>query len=114
VDDAAVIAIASHLLLWAGAFSVFDGIQVVSLGILRGYGDIRIPTIWAAVSYLAITIPTGYVAAFHLGMGPAGIWLGYLLGLIVASSAYVYRFRRVVKHPEFAAPQNEEVDPLPL
>jgi multidrug resistance protein, MATE family len=112
VSDAAVIGIASTLLLWAAAFSIFDGLQVVGLGILRGYGDIRVPTLWAAVSYLVITIPAGYLAAFTFGMGPAGIWLGYLLGLIVASTAYVFRILKIFRHPELAAPRTEEVDPL--
>ena len=110
VNDPAVIQIASTLLIWAAAFSLFDGIQVVGLGILRGYGDIRVPTIWAAISYLLITIPVGYAAAFTFDMGPAGIWLGYLLGLIVASTAYVIRFIRVVRHPERSAPQTATAD----
>jgi Na+-driven multidrug efflux pump len=45
-------------------------------------------------------------------MGPAGIWLGYLLGLIVASTAYVFRILKIFRHPELAAPRTEEVDPL--
>jgi multidrug resistance protein, MATE family len=68
--------------------------------------------LWAAVSYLVITIPAGYLAAFTFGMGPAGIWLGYLLGLIVASTAYVFRILKIFRHPELAAPRTEEVDPL--
>jgi MATE family multidrug resistance protein len=114
IADPAVIELASQLLLWAGAFSIFDGLQVVALGILRGYGDIRVPTIWAAISYLVVTIPAGYIFTFPLGMGPAGVWLGYLLGLMIACVAYLWRFRLIVNRPEMAAPQSEEVDPLPF
>lgn len=96
VSDVAVIVLAADLLLYAAAFSLFDGLQVVALGILRGYNDVRIPTIVAAVSYLGLTIPAAYTFAFVLGMGPVGIWIGYLLGLVVASAGYVGRYWYVV------------------
>jgi len=100
ISDPAVVELAATLLLWAGAFSLFDGLQVVGLGILRGYNDIRIPTILAVVSYLVITIPAGYIAAFVYGMGPSGIWLGYLIGLTFAGTTYVWRISRLEHHPE--------------
>ncbi len=96
VKDPAVIELAAQLLLFAGAFTLFDGLQVVGLGILRGYNDVKIPTVIAMVSYLGITIPASYVCAFVLGMGPAGIWTGYLAGLIAASAGYLFRYRHVV------------------
>ena len=110
IGDPAVVELAATLLLWAGAFSLFDGVQVVGLGILRGYNDIRIPTILAMVSYLVLTIPAGYLAAFVFGMGPEGIWLGYLVGLTFASIAYVWRIMRLEHHPEEMPPQSEAVD----
>lgn len=91
VQDPMVVDLAATLLLWAGFFSLFDGLQVVSLGILRGYNDIRIPTILATVAYLGVAIPVGYVAAFRFSMGATGVWLGYLVGLAVASAGYLWR-----------------------
>ena len=114
IDDHAVVELAATLLLWAGAFSLFDGVQVVGLGILRGYNDIRIPTILAMVSYLAITIPASYLAAFTFGLGPSGVWLGYLVGLAFASTAYVWRIMRLEHHPEEMPPETEGEVPRPL
>lgn len=91
IDDPVVVDLAATLLLWAGFFSLFDGVQVVSLGILRGYNDIRVPTLLATVAYLGLSIPVGYVAAFQFGMGAEGVWLGYLVGLTVASLGYLWR-----------------------
>lgn len=101
VNDDAVVAMAGTLLLFAAAFSLFDGLQVVGLGVLRGYNDIRIPTIIAGISYVVITIPVGYVFAFTLKFGPPGIWIGYLAGLMFAGSGYMIRIisqTRIQKH----------------
>jgi MATE family multidrug resistance protein len=96
VNDPAVISLAAQLLLYAAAFSLFDGLQVVGLGILRGYNDVRIPTILASISYIVITIPASYVFAFVLGFGAPGIWMGYLTGLVFASGSYLWRFLHVL------------------
>jgi MATE family multidrug resistance protein len=93
VQDEAVIAAAAHLLLYAAAFQMFDGVQAAGMGLLRGLNDTRVPTVIAFVSYTLITMPVGYVCAFTFGMGAQGIWIGYLTGLIVASIGYFLRFR---------------------
>ena len=95
VNDPAVIDLAATLLLFAGAFSLFDGLQVVGLGVLRGYADIKVPTIIATVSYIAIMMPCSYLLAFKFGFGAPGIWMGYLVGLVVASAAYMVRIYKL-------------------
>lgn len=91
--DPAVIDLASHLLVFAGMFQLFDGVQCVGLGILRGMADVRVPTLLSLVAYGCISLPVSYLCAFTLGMGPGGIWIGYLVGLMTAAVAYVIRFR---------------------
>lgn len=93
VADPVVIGLAAHLLLYAAAFQLFDGMQTAGMGLLRGLNDTRIPTIIAFTSYTLITMPVGYVCAFRLGMGAQGIWIGYLSGLVFASVGYFIRFR---------------------
>ncbi|MCX6139887.1 MAG: MATE family efflux transporter [Candidatus Kapabacteria bacterium] len=97
VADSAVIALAAHLLLYAAAFQLFDGMQAVGMGLLRGMNDTRVPTIISFASYTLITMPAGYYCAFHLGMGASGIWVGYLAGLVIASVGYFARFRYITK-----------------
>jgi len=99
VNDPHVLELAATLLLYAGAFSLFDGLQVVGLGILRGYADIRIPTMIATISYLVVMIPSSYLLAFQFGFGPAGVWMGYLVGLIAASVAYLIRIHKISHLP---------------
>jgi MATE family multidrug resistance protein len=97
-NDSSVTSVASELLLWAAVFQLFDGMQTVGLGMLRGVHDVTIPTAIAAASYILIGIPLGYVVAFTAGVGPTGIWIGYLVALVVASTLYVLRYRHITSH----------------
>jgi MATE family multidrug resistance protein len=95
IADEDVIAIAGLLMLIAGMFQLFDGLQVVMLGGLRGYEDVRMPMVIVFVSYFIIALPIGYLLAFTLKLGPTGIWFGYLIGLITVSALLFRRFRRL-------------------
>ena len=94
-DDPLVLVLASQLLVYAAAFQLFDGLQVVGMGILRGLNDTRVPAIMAFVAYIMLCIPLGYVIAFPLGFGAHGIWIGYVIGLTIASIGYLWRFRAI-------------------
>ncbi len=79
--EAQVIAVAVVLLPVAAAFQVFDGLQVVAIGILRGAADTRIPALIALVGYWGLGLPLGAYLAFRAGMGPQGPWWGLTVGL---------------------------------
>lgn len=103
--DAVVIGIAAQLLVIAGLFQLFDGTQVVGLGILRGVGDVNIPTFITFFSYWVIGLPGAYFLGITLGLGVSGVWYGLTLGLLTSSLLLYLRYRRVVKslgsHPSF-------------
>lgn len=92
--DTAVIGIAAQLLIIAGFFQLFDGTQVVGLGVLRGIGDVNIPTIITFIAYWVIGIPLGYVLGIVLGFGVNGIWYGLTFGLLTASTLLFFRFQK--------------------
>lgn len=92
-QDVAVIQIAAQLLIIAGFFQLFDGTQVVGLGVLRGIGDVNIPTLITFVAYWVIGIPLGYFLGINLGMGVNGIWYGLTFGLLTASVLLFLRFQ---------------------
>lgn len=91
--DTQVIAIAAQLLIIAGFFQLFDGTQVVGLGVLRGIGDVNVPTIITFLSYWIIGIPVGYILGFHFNLGEKGIWYGLTFGLLTASILLFFRFQ---------------------
>ena len=74
--DAAVIALAALLLPIAGVFQVFDGLQVVAIGLLRGLGDTRVPVIVNIVGFWCIGMPVSLWLGFGLGYGAVGLWWG--------------------------------------
>lgn len=92
-SDTAVISIAAQLLIIAGFFQLFDGTQVVGLGILRGIGDVNIPTLITFVAYWIIGLPVGYYLGITEGMGANGVWYGLTAGLLVSSGLLFMRFQ---------------------
>lgn len=95
-SDVLVIGIAAELLVIAGLFQLFDGTQVVGLGILRGVGDVNIPTLITFVAYWIIGLPGAYLLGVIGGWGVKGIWLGLTFGLLTSSLLLYFRYRRVV------------------
>ncbi|QHS60959.1 MATE family efflux transporter [Chitinophaga agri] len=96
-NDIEVIAIAAHLLIIAAFFQLFDGTQVVGLGILRGLGDVRVPTVITLLAYWGLGLPVGYVLGILLDFGVQGIWWGLLIGLLTASILLFFRFQHRTK-----------------
>jgi len=78
-------ATAVRLLAIAGIFQVFDGLQVIAAGALRGYRDTALPMAIAAFGYWGIGFVGGWVFAFPLGGGAVGLWWGLALGLAVVA-----------------------------
>ena len=102
-SDRDVIVIAAQLLVIAGFFQLFDGTQVVGLGVLRGMGDVNIPTFITFIAYWIIGLPIGYYLGVELGLGAEGIWYGLTLGLLVSAGLLFIRFdklsRRIALQP---------------
>lgn len=94
VNDPKVLALASSLLVIAGAFQFFDGIQGVSVGALRGLLDVKIPTMITFVAYWVLCIPLAYFFGFTLNGGAPGIWWGLLCGLVFSAVFLTWRFHR--------------------
>jgi multidrug resistance protein, MATE family len=105
----AVIAAAAALIPIAGVFQVFDGVQVVTFGVLRGIGDTRWPSLVNVVGYWVFGIPTGYILTFKYGFGAAGVWWGLVVALAAVSALLMARLawttRTVLATSVAAAPK---------
>ncbi|HWZ14355.1 MAG TPA: MATE family efflux transporter [Mucilaginibacter sp.] len=95
--DKMVISIAAQLLILAALFQLFDGTQVVGLGILRGMGDVNVPTFITFLAYWVVGLPVGYVLGIKLNLGVQGVWYGLVLGLAVSSILLFVRFQFISK-----------------
>lgn len=111
-EDMAVINIAAQLLIIAGFFQLFDGTQVVGLGILRGIGDVNMPTLITFVAYWVIGIPLGYLLGIKLGLGVNGIWYGLTFGLLAASTLLFLRFQNKTRRLISAAVLTSDDKPI--
>lgn len=96
-SDPAVIKVAAGLLVVGAFFQIFDGIQVVLLGALRGISDVRIPMIMAFFSYIVVSLPVSYMFAFVLNFGYSGVWMGFVAGLSTAAVLFGIRLKRSLK-----------------
>jgi MATE family multidrug resistance protein len=112
--DPAVVALAATLLLMAAAFQFPDGLQVLSMGALRGLKDTRVPMLIAALAYWGIGMPLG--AALGLGVegwiaprGPQGMWIGLIAGLCVAAVLLGWRFLRRSRRMPVMAPDDRRL-----
>ena len=87
--------VAQRLIAIAALFQVFDGVQVIAAGALRGYRDTMVPMLLAAFGYWGVGFAGGWLLAFPLGYGAVGLWWGLALGLAAVAVLLTLRFRRL-------------------
>jgi MATE family multidrug resistance protein len=92
--DPRVMAVGPSLLWIAAAFQIFDGIQTVSTGALRGLGETRAPMVANFVGYWILGLPLGFFLCFVLRWGIYGLWIGLTLALVVIAITLILRWRR--------------------
>ncbi len=96
-DVPKVVGLAATLLPVAALFQVFDGLQVVGAGVLRGAGDTRVPAIIAFIGYWLLGLPLAYMAAFFFDRGPQGLWWGLTAGLMSVALLFLMRIVRTFR-----------------
>jgi multidrug resistance protein, MATE family len=97
VTNPQVAQLTATLCIFATAFQIFDGLQVVAAGILRGAQDIRFSTWVISIAYTIVCIPISYVLSFVFGFNVFGFWWGFLITLMLVSVALVWRIYRIIK-----------------
>jgi MATE family multidrug resistance protein len=91
--DLEVVLVAASLIPLAGIFQVFDGTQTVAAGILRGLGETRVAMLVNLLGYWCVGLPVSYLCGIRLGLGPAGLWWGLVIGLAVVATILLVRVR---------------------
>jgi multidrug resistance protein, MATE family len=115
-SDNGVLRIGIALLAVAAVFQLFDGLQVVGTGVLRGLGDTRTPMFWNLAGHWVIGLPLAYSLAFRFGFGVTGLWWGLSSGLIICGIALVWVWSRrihavphlLTRYPGGSMPQQNE------
>src|SRR5882724_6021759 len=96
------IALTATLLLVGATFFIFDGIQTIAAGALRGMNDTRVPLLLAAISYWLIGFTAAYGLAFWAELGAIGVWIGLSCGTAVYALLLILRFRWLADHLSLA------------
>jgi MATE family multidrug resistance protein len=89
-----VLALTVLLLPIAGVFQVFDGLQVVAIGLLRGLGDTQVPVVANVLGYWFLGMPVSLWLGFGLGYGAVGLWWGFVVGLVIVAAFLIARVKR--------------------
>ena len=93
-SDLGVIEVGVGLFLVAAVFQLFDGIQTVTTGALRGLGCTTTPMVVNLIGHWAVGLPVAYILCFQRGWGVRGLWAGLALGLILIGSTLLGVWRR--------------------
>ena len=84
--DGGVVEVGLTLITFVALFQIFDGLQGVTTGALRGLGDTRTPMLLNLAGHWMLGLPVGYLLCFAIGWGVVGLWIGISTGLIVVGS----------------------------
>jgi MATE family multidrug resistance protein len=103
-NDPMVTALAAKMLMVAVVFQLSDGLQAVGLGALRGFTDVKIPTIITFLAYWMFTIPLAYMLSQYTPSGALGIWYALAGGLTISAALLLWRFRRLLNQAFIASP----------
>ncbi|HEX4007258.1 MAG TPA: MATE family efflux transporter [Acidobacteriaceae bacterium] len=98
-SDGQVLALGAHILAIVAGFQIFDGIQSVSTGALRGLGETRFPMLMNLTGYWILGLPLGALLCFVFHWGLSGLWLGLTLALIVIALLLCVRWLRDSRQP---------------
>jgi MATE family multidrug resistance protein len=92
-------ALAERLLVIAAAFQLFDGVQGVAAGALRGVGDVRFPFVASVAAYWLVGFPLAIALGFVAGWGAPGLWWGLLVSLATIAILLAARFVFLTRKP---------------
>ena len=93
----AIVATARRLFALAALFQVFDGVQVIAAGALRGHKDAMVPLLLATIGYWGVGFAGGWLLAFPLGYGAVGLWWGLALGLAAVAVLLTLRLNWIAQ-----------------
>jgi MATE family multidrug resistance protein len=93
-SETGVLDVGVRLLFVAALFQLFDGVQGVATGILRGLGDTRTAMLWNLFAHWFVGLPLGYWLCFGAAFGVVGLWWGLSTGLIICGAALLLVWNR--------------------
>ena len=91
-NDSRVLILGAHVLAIVAGFQIFDGVQTVSTGALRGLGETRFPMLMNFAGYWILGLPFGALLCFYFKWGLSGLWTGLTVSLILIALVLIARW----------------------
>ena len=113
-SDPKLIEMAAGLLFLSALFQLFDGVQVIATGLMRGAGETRIPMFVNAVAHWMIGLPLGWWLGFRQGLNVTGLWIGLTLGLVVTGTSLLAFWSRLARRLETVELAIDPAQPQPI
>jgi MATE family multidrug resistance protein len=95
-NDEIVLALTGKMLIVVVIFQLSDGLQAVGLGALRGFTDVRVPTMITFFAYWMVALPAAWLLAKYTTWGAMGIWYALAGGLTISAILLLSRFQMLV------------------
>ncbi|HEX7709923.1 MAG TPA: MATE family efflux transporter [Sphingomonadaceae bacterium] len=92
--NAAMVMFAVRYMTVAAAFQLFDGLQAVTMGALRGLQDTRVPMAYALFGYWVPGLACCIWLGFFTPLAGTGVWIGLAVGLVVVAGLMLWRWSR--------------------
>jgi multidrug resistance protein, MATE family len=99
IQDEAVLSVAVTLMFFGALFQLADATQATSISLLRALNDVLTPSVLSFIAFWVIGMPLGYWLAHEQGWNAKGIWIGYLVALVIQAILFVRRFFKLVNEP---------------
>jgi MATE family multidrug resistance protein len=91
-ENAVMVGFAVQYMVVAAAFQLFDGVQAVAAGALRGLQDTRMPMLIAVFSYWVPGLGMSLWLGFNTPLEGTGVWIGLAIGLVFSASLLTWRW----------------------
>ena len=102
-ENAAVVALATPILIVAAIAQVLDGLQKAVYGGLQGLQDTRIPMILNVLGYWGVGLSIGYVLGYQMEMGAIGLWIGQSIAIAMVAVLFGLRYFWLIEAQKFTA-----------
>lgn len=109
VSDPETVAVAAATLRTAGYLTAFDAMMGVSMGALRGVGDVWMPLWLQSAAFWFLAVPLAWLFALHLGLGAPGLWVGIGAGVLASLTMLAARFHIVTRRYGHASGQERRL-----
>lgn len=87
-----IVTTSSNLFLIMGALLYFQMSQVITIGSLRGAGDVKFVAGLSMVSIMLVRPGLTQIFAYSLGYGIVGAWIGVFIDQLIRWSVSLYRY----------------------